>query len=114
DGVADGIGIGRACQGRATGLRGWANLRGWATFAGGRPSGGASLCFEEACDAFFSGRTPFAGTGYLLSTLEVHMKRALFGFAALALMTTPAAAQTVRLDEGTFRILVSGREVGTE
>ncbi|MGH7464450.1 MAG: hypothetical protein ACREK1_04685, partial [Longimicrobiales bacterium] len=42
------------------------------------------------------------------------MKRALFGLAALAYMVTPAAAQTVRLDEGTFRILVDGREVGTE
>src|SRR5690606_37723096 len=46
--------------------------------------------------------------------LEVHMKRALFGFAAVALLATPAAGQTVQLDEGTFRILVGGREVGTE
>jgi len=42
------------------------------------------------------------------------MKRALFGFAAVALLATPAAGQTVQLDEGTFRILVGGREVGTE
>lgn len=42
------------------------------------------------------------------------MKRALLGLAAVALITSPAAAQTVQLDEGTFRILVNGREVGTE
>ena len=42
------------------------------------------------------------------------MKRALWGFAALACMAAPAAGQTVRLDEGTFRILVNDREVGTE
>ena len=42
------------------------------------------------------------------------MKRVLLGFAAIAMMAAPAAGQTVRLDEGTFRILVDGREVGTE
>ncbi|HEX6309718.1 MAG TPA: hypothetical protein VFZ69_16195 [Longimicrobiales bacterium] len=42
------------------------------------------------------------------------MKRALFGITAVAVLATPAAGQTVRLDEGTFRILVGGREVGTE
>ena len=42
------------------------------------------------------------------------MKRALFGLAALAALAAPAAAQTVQLDEGSFRILVNGREVGTE
>ncbi|HSJ31084.1 MAG TPA: hypothetical protein VK933_06590 [Longimicrobiales bacterium] len=42
------------------------------------------------------------------------MKRVLLGFAAIAMMVAPAAGQTVRLDEGTFRILVDGREVGTE
>lgn len=37
------------------------------------------------------------------------------GIASLALLTAgPAAAQTVTLDEGTFRLLVGGREVGTE
>jgi hypothetical protein len=42
------------------------------------------------------------------------MKRALFGLAAFAALGAPAAAQTVQLDEGSFRILVNGREVGTE
>ena len=42
------------------------------------------------------------------------MKRALFGVAAFAALGAPAAAQTVQLDEGSFRILVNGREVGTE
>jgi hypothetical protein len=42
------------------------------------------------------------------------MKRALFGLAAFATLGAPAAAQTVQLDEGSFRILVNGREVGTE
>lgn len=42
------------------------------------------------------------------------MKRALFGLAAFAFLAGPTAAQTVQLDEGSFRILVSGREVGTE
>jgi hypothetical protein len=42
------------------------------------------------------------------------MKRVLFGVVAFACIGAPAAAQTVRLDEGTFRILVDGREVGTE
>ncbi len=49
-----------------------------------------------------------------MTTLEVHMKRVLLGFAAIAMIAAPAAGQTVRLDEGTFRILVDGREVGTE
>jgi hypothetical protein len=35
------------------------------------------------------------------------------GLAALV-VATPAAAQTVQLDEGTFRLLVAGREVGVE
>ncbi|MEX1183903.1 MAG: hypothetical protein WEF86_11775 [Gemmatimonadota bacterium] len=34
--------------------------------------------------------------------------------AAAAALAAPAAAQTVQLDEGTFRILVNGREVGVE
>ena len=42
------------------------------------------------------------------------MKRALFGLAAFAALGAPAAAQTVQLDEGSFRILVNGQEVGTE
>ena len=42
------------------------------------------------------------------------MKRALLGMAVAAGLAAPASAQTVRLDEGTFRILVNGREVGTE
>jgi hypothetical protein len=42
------------------------------------------------------------------------MKRALFGVVAFACLGTPAAAQTVQVDEGSFRILVGGREVGTE
>ena len=42
------------------------------------------------------------------------MKRTLWGVMALACLAAPAAGQTVRLDEGTFRILVDGREVGTE
>lgn len=33
---------------------------------------------------------------------------------ALAAAAQPAAAQTTRLDEGTFRLLVGGREAGTE
>jgi hypothetical protein len=35
------------------------------------------------------------------------------GLSALV-VATPAAAQTVQLDEGTFRLLVGGREVGVE
>lgn len=42
------------------------------------------------------------------------MKRAWFGLVAVAILAAPASAQTVRLDEGTFRILVGGREVGSE
>lgn len=42
------------------------------------------------------------------------MKRTLWGVVAFACLAAPAAGQTVRLDEGTFRILVDGREVGTE
>jgi hypothetical protein len=42
------------------------------------------------------------------------MKRALLGMAVAVGLAVPASAQTVRLDEGTFRILVNGREVGTE
>lgn len=38
----------------------------------------------------------------------------MLGSALAVLPVTPAAAQTVQLDEGTFRILVSGREVGME
>jgi hypothetical protein len=33
---------------------------------------------------------------------------------AAILIASPAPAQTVRVDEGTFRLLVGGREVGTE
>ncbi|CAN5595663.1 hypothetical protein BH23GEM10_BH23GEM10_03030 [soil metagenome] len=36
------------------------------------------------------------------------------GAAAAVLLAGPAAAQTVQLDEGTFRIMVGGREVGVE
>lgn len=42
------------------------------------------------------------------------MNRVLFGLAAVACLAAPGSAQTVRLDEGSFRILVGGREVGTE
>jgi hypothetical protein len=42
------------------------------------------------------------------------MKPVLYALAAALCLSAPAAAQTVRLDEGTFRILVNGREVGTE
>lgn len=34
--------------------------------------------------------------------------------AASAVLTVPSAAQTVQLDEGTFRVLVNDREVGVE
>jgi hypothetical protein len=44
------------------------------------------------------------------------MKNATFVLAATAALVAaaPAAAQTVNLDEGTFRLLVGGREVGME
>jgi hypothetical protein len=42
------------------------------------------------------------------------IRRVLGTLAALTLLSFPAAAQTVRLDEGTFRLMVGGREVGTE
>ncbi|CAN5833994.1 hypothetical protein BH23GEM9_BH23GEM9_02610 [soil metagenome] len=34
--------------------------------------------------------------------------------AGVLAMSAPVAAQTVRLDEGTFRLMLGGREVGTE
>jgi hypothetical protein len=34
--------------------------------------------------------------------------------AAAAVLTAPGSAQTVQVDEGTFRLLVGGREVGVE
>src|SRR5688500_1745417 len=46
------------------------------------------------------------GVGY-------HMLRYTL-FVLLLLLASPAGAQNVILDEGTFRILQSGREVGTE
>jgi hypothetical protein len=42
------------------------------------------------------------------------MKHVLWGIVTAAALSVPASAQTVRLDEGTFRIMVAGREVGTE
>jgi hypothetical protein len=44
------------------------------------------------------------------------MRLATWVMAAAALLAagTPATAQTVQLDEGTFRLLVGGREVGVE
>jgi len=38
----------------------------------------------------------------------------VMGAVVAATMALPASAQTVRIDEGTFRILLGGREVGTE
>lgn len=35
-------------------------------------------------------------------------------FVSMTLVAAPATAQTVTLDEGTFRLLIGGREVGTE
>jgi hypothetical protein len=44
----------------------------------------------------------------------MRISRVAVAVAATLAMTLPASGQTVRLDEGTFRLMVGGRDAGTE
>jgi hypothetical protein len=45
---------------------------------------------------------------------EAHMSMSAFGLAAAICLASPASAQTVLIDQGTFRLSLGGREVGRD